>query len=107
MDVRWVTAERIEDHQVKDLKALLEHEDGFAWVDIPSPDALDAALRDTRLVLDRLKAGRLRPSSPLELSYAIVSSLARGRRWGRAETQILRKLLATETAERARQIHRT
>jgi Mg2+ and Co2+ transporter CorA len=155
MDVRWVTAEGVEDHQVKDLKALLEREDGFAWVDIPSPDAeatqvlsevfgfhplavracaernhiprvhaysdhvfvvlnapergaaghvhlleldqfighrylvtvhgplgagvpLDAALRDTRLVLERLQAGRLRPSSPLELSYAIVSSLARG-----------------------------
>jgi Mg2+ and Co2+ transporter CorA len=155
MDVRWVTAEGIEDHQVKDLKALLEREDGFAWVDIPAPDAeatqvlsevfgfhplavkacaernhiprvhayadhvfvvlnapepgaaghvhlleldqfvgrrylvtvhgplgagvpLDAALRDTRLVLGRLQAGRLRPSSPLELSYAIVSSLARG-----------------------------
>jgi magnesium transporter len=32
----------------------------------------------TRLVLGRLQAGRLRPSSPLELSYAIVSALARG-----------------------------
>jgi len=155
MDVRWVTAEGIEDHQVKDLKALLEREDGFAWVDIPTCDAeatqvlseafgfhplavracgernhiprvhaysdhvfavlnapepgaaghvhlleldqfvgnrylvtvhgplgagvpLDAALRDTRMVLERLQAGRLRPSSPLELSYAIVSALARG-----------------------------
>jgi Mg2+ and Co2+ transporter CorA len=155
MDVRWVTAEGIEDHPVKDLKALLEREDGFAWVDIPTPDAeatrllsevfgfhplavkatternhiprvhaytdhvfavlnapepgkaghvhlleLDqfigrrylvtvhgplgagvspeAALRDTRLVLGRLQSGRQRPSSPMELSYAIVSSLARG-----------------------------
>jgi magnesium transporter len=39
---------------------------------------LDAALRDTRGVLERLNAGRLRPSSPFELSYAIVSALARG-----------------------------
>jgi magnesium transporter len=155
MDVRWVAADGIEDHQVKDLKALLEREHGFAWVDIPSCDAEatqvlsevfgfhplavracternhiprvhayadhvfvvlntpepgaaghvhlleldqfigrrylvtvhgplgvgvspDAALRDTRLVLERLRAGRLRPSSPLELSYAIVSALARG-----------------------------
>jgi magnesium transporter len=39
---------------------------------------LDASLRDTRGVLERLRAGRLRPSSPLELSYAIVSALARG-----------------------------
>jgi magnesium transporter len=40
--------------------------------------ALEAALRDTRLVLGRLESGRQRPSSPMELSYAIVSSLARG-----------------------------
>jgi Mg2+ and Co2+ transporter CorA len=39
---------------------------------------VDTALRDTRLALERLQAGRLRPSAPMELSYAIVSSLARG-----------------------------
>jgi Mg2+ and Co2+ transporter CorA len=39
MDVRWVTTEGIEDRPVKDLEALLEREDGFAWVDIPTPDA--------------------------------------------------------------------
>ncbi len=155
MDVRWVAAEGIEDHQVKDLKALLERDGGFVWVDIPTFDAeatqvlsevfgfhrlavracternhiprvhayadhmlvvlnapelesaghvhlleldqligrrylvtvhgplgagvpLDAALRDTSSVLDRLRSGRLRPSSPFELSYAIVSALARG-----------------------------
>jgi magnesium transporter len=154
VDVRWVAAEGIEDHQVKDLKALLERDGGFTWVDIPSCDAeavhvltdvfgfhplavracternhiprvhtypdhvmvvlngaepgaaghvhlveLDqfiarrylvtvhgplgagvppeAALRDTRLALERLRAGRLRPASPFELSYAIVSALAR------------------------------
>jgi Mg2+ and Co2+ transporter CorA len=155
MDVRWVAAEGVEDHQAKDLKALLERDDGFVWVDIPTWDAeaaqllsevfgfhplavkacaernhiprvhaysdhvfvvlnapepgvaghvhlleldqfiaarylvtvhgplgvgvpLDAALRDTRLALGRLQSGRQRPSSPTELSYAIVSSLARG-----------------------------
>jgi magnesium transporter len=35
------------------------------------------ALRDTNAVLARLEAGRLRPSSSFELSYAIVSALAR------------------------------
>jgi magnesium transporter len=155
MDVRWVAADGIEDHEVRDLKALLEREDGFAWVDIPVCDTeatqvlsevfgfhplavkacaernhiprvhayrehvfvvlnapepgaaghvhlleldqfigrrylvtvhgplgvgvpMDAALGDTRLVLERLRAGRLRPSSPMELSYAVVSALARG-----------------------------
>ncbi len=36
------------------------------------------ALRETRQVLGRLESGRLRPSSPFGLSYAIVSSVARG-----------------------------
>jgi len=40
--------------------------------------AKESALRDTRGVLQRLQAGRLRPSSPFELSYAVVSALARG-----------------------------
>jgi magnesium transporter len=155
VEVHWVSDEGIEDHQVKDLKELLERDDGFAWVDIPTCDAeatrvlsevfgfhplavracternhiprvhaysdhvmvvlnapepgaaghvhlleldqfigrrylvtvhgplgagvpLDAALRDTRMVLERLQAGRLDPGSPFELSYAIVSALARG-----------------------------
>ncbi|ADP83976.1 magnesium transporter CorA family protein [Pseudofrankia inefficax] len=33
------------------------------------------ALRDTRAVLDRLESGKLRPSTPFELSHAIVSTL--------------------------------
>jgi len=37
----------------------------------------DLALRETRAVLERIEAGRLRPSSPFELSYAVVSALAR------------------------------
>jgi len=35
------------------------------------------ALRETRAVLRRIEAGRLKPSTPFELSYAIVSALAR------------------------------
>jgi Mg2+ and Co2+ transporter CorA len=154
MDVRFVTTEGIEEFQAKDIKALLERDDGFTWVDIPACDAeatqvlsevfgfhplavkacgernhvprvhaytdhvfavlnapeaekaghvhlleldqfigrrylvtvhgplgaqvpLEAAMRDTNNALGRLQAGRLRPSSPFELSYAIVSSLAR------------------------------
>jgi len=38
----------------------------------------EAALRETRAVLARLESGRLRPISPFELSYAIVSALAQG-----------------------------
>jgi magnesium transporter len=38
----------------------------------------EAALRETRAVLGRIEAGRLRPGSPAELSYAIVSALAEG-----------------------------
>ena len=36
-----------------------------------------AALRETDEVLDRLVAGRLHPSTPFDLSYAIVSALTR------------------------------
>jgi magnesium transporter len=36
-----------------------------------------AALRETRAVLTRIEAGRLRPSTPFELSYAIISALTR------------------------------
>jgi magnesium transporter len=38
----------------------------------------EAALRETRAVLERIEAGRLRPRSAFELSYAIVSALAQG-----------------------------
>jgi magnesium transporter len=37
----------------------------------------EAALRETRAVLERLVAGRLRPASPNELSYSIVSGITR------------------------------
>jgi magnesium transporter len=37
-----------------------------------------AAQRETRAVLARIEAGRLRPTSPFELSYAIVSAMAQG-----------------------------
>lgn len=35
------------------------------------------ALSETRAVLQRIQAGRLKPTTPFELSYAIVSALAR------------------------------
>jgi Mg2+ and Co2+ transporter CorA len=38
---------------------------------------LGAALRETRQVVARMEAGRLRPTSPFGLSYAIVSTIAR------------------------------
>jgi magnesium transporter len=38
----------------------------------------EAAQRETRAVLGRIEAGRLRPRSTFELSYAIVSALAQG-----------------------------
>jgi magnesium transporter len=38
---------------------------------------LEAALRETRQVITRMEAGRLRPTSPFGLSYAIVSTIAR------------------------------
>ena len=39
--------------------------------------SLDKALRETRSVAERMAAGRLRPSSPIGLTYAIVSTIAR------------------------------
>jgi Mg2+ and Co2+ transporter CorA len=39
---------------------------------------LEEALRETRSVIARLDSGRLRPTSPFGLSYAIVSTVARG-----------------------------
>ncbi len=154
MDVRFVTADGVEQHQVDDLKALLEREDGFVWLDIPlcdepagqllsevfgfhpiavrdcqrrnhvprihiypdhtflilhAPELGEAghvhlleldqfvgsrylvtvhgplnpavppelAMRETEAVLRRIEGGRLRPDSPVELSYTIVSMLAR------------------------------
>ncbi|HZA17506.1 MAG TPA: magnesium transporter CorA family protein [Pseudonocardiaceae bacterium] len=38
---------------------------------------LDAALRETRSVAERIERGRLRPTSPFGLTYAIVSTIAR------------------------------
>jgi magnesium transporter len=39
--------------------------------------SLEAALRETKAVAARMEAGRLRPTSPFGLTYAIVSSIAR------------------------------
>ena len=38
---------------------------------------LEAALRETRAVIDRLEQGRMHPTSPFGLTYAIVSAIAR------------------------------
>ena len=38
----------------------------------------EASLRETRAVLGRIEAGRLRPRSAFELSYSIVSAMAQG-----------------------------
>jgi len=38
---------------------------------------LDAALQETRQVIGRIEAGRLRPTSPFGLTYAIVSTIVR------------------------------
>jgi magnesium transporter len=45
----------------------------------PLNPAVDAsvALRETGIVRDRIDAGKLRPKTPFDLSYAIVSALAR------------------------------
>jgi len=154
VDIRLVSDEGLEQHPVEELEALLDREDGFVWVDIPTCDeeatrvlseafgfhplairdcvernhvakmhayadhvfvvlhapelgksghvhyieldqfvgarylvtvhgpvnpavTVDAMLRETRAVLERMEAGRLYPSSPFELSYAVVSALTR------------------------------
>jgi len=150
--VRWLSAAGAEEHPVGDLPALLQRDDGFVWVDIPTLDApaeriltdvfkfhplavrdcrepgqvpkmhaysdhlflvlhapeagpdnaishreldqfvgprylvtvherfgavpLDAGQLETSAVLGRIQAGRARPGSPAELSYAIVTRLA-------------------------------
>jgi magnesium transporter len=38
MDVRWISATGVESHTRAELPALLEREDGFLWLDIPSCD---------------------------------------------------------------------
>jgi magnesium transporter len=38
---------------------------------------VEAALRETRHVISRMESGRLRPTSPFGLTYAIVSTIAR------------------------------
>jgi magnesium transporter len=39
--------------------------------------SIEAAIRETQQVMARMEAGRLRPTSPFGLSYAIVSTIAR------------------------------
>lgn len=59
--------------------------------------ALETALRETRATLERLKTGRFSPASPAELSYAIVTSIAR-----RQEGYVSR--LATDIAALERRV---
>jgi Mg2+ and Co2+ transporter CorA len=157
VDVRFVTPSGLEEHSPKLLDELLDRDDGFVWVDIPTydPDAeqvlsstfhfhdlavracrernhtpsthaypdyvfvilhgpeaghaghvhlleldqfigrrylvtvhgplnpavpADHALAETRAVLRRLESGRFHPASPGELSYALVTALARRQR---------------------------
>ena len=53
------------------------------------------ALRETSAVLRRIEAGRLAPSTPYELSYAIVSALARSQE---AYRDLDQRRLAARTA---------
>ena len=154
MAVRWLSADGVREHRVAELPALLDRDDGFAWVDIPTLDeqaeriltdvfqfhplairdcrepghmpkvhayddhlfiVLHAPERDendqvehrelnqfigprylvtvheqlvghppdfrppeTGAVMDRIEAGRARPTTPAELSYAIVTRLSTG-----------------------------
>ena len=154
MDTWWVSDAGLEEHDVGQLDALLQRDDGFVWVDVPEfDDAAEAVLRgvfhahpmvvkacrdrnfvpsvhgyedhtfvivhtplagegghvhmleldqlvgsrylvtvhgprnpavslldateETRTVRERIEAGRFRPRSPSELSYAIGSAVAR------------------------------
>ena len=153
-EVRYVTADGVEDHTSADLGELLDRTDGFVWVDIPQCDGVaaallrdgfgfhplaveeclerthvpkvhayarelfvvlhapllgltrhvhllqlnqfigerylvtvhgpfgegvepDAGLRETGMVLERMVQQRFHPASPMDLSYAIVSAMAR------------------------------
>ncbi|HLE26074.1 MAG TPA: magnesium transporter CorA family protein [Thermodesulfobacteriota bacterium] len=58
---------------------------------------LDACLRETRTVLQRIEAGRYHPRLPAELSYAIVSALTR-------HTEALVSALASKVATLERQV---
>jgi magnesium transporter len=57
--------------------------------------AIEAALRETRATLDRIETGRFSPSTPAELSYGIVSAIAR-----KQEAYISRLATAVATLER-------
>ena len=65
----------------------------------PLGDGVDlaSALRETRTALDRMKTGRFAPATPAELSYAIVSAMAR-----RQEGYVSR--LATDIAALERRV---
>jgi Mg2+ and Co2+ transporter CorA len=174
VDVRFISAQGVEEHPAEDLKALLDRDSGFAWVDVPEWDdeadrilseatgahplairdcrershvprlrayrdhlfailhapepgdrghvhlveldlfigirflvtvhgplgegvGLEAALRETASVLDKLEGGRFRPGTPAELAHAIVSGLVT-----RLETYVSK--LASEIAALEREV---
>jgi Mg2+ and Co2+ transporter CorA len=55
---------------------------------------LEHALAESRQVLARIESGRFRPTTPMELSYALVSALARSQR--AAVTQTAEEVAALE-----------
>jgi magnesium transporter len=64
----------------------------------------EVALRETRAVLRRLESGRLRPASSFELSYAVVSALARHQEafvstLAQEAGQLEQRLMADEVAD--------
>ena len=154
VELRWVSDDGVSARSTRDLPALLERDDGFVWLDVPTWDdaaealltetfgvhplalrhcrernhvaqvhgypgylfvvihapeigqrghvhyleldqfigehflitvhgplnpvvPLESALRETREVAERLERGRLHPSSPFGLTYAIVSTMIR------------------------------
>jgi magnesium transporter len=75
MDVRFVSDDGIQQHPVEELGPRY-----LVTVHGPVNPAVppEAAARETRAMLGRIEAGRLRPGSPAEVSYAIVSALVHG-----------------------------
>ena len=45
MDARWISPSGIEACQWADVPSLLERDDGFVWVDVPSCDEAKAQLK--------------------------------------------------------------
>ena len=71
MDVRFVTPSAVEDHGVEQLGDLLERDDGFVWVDVPSwDDQVDGFLQGLGCHPLVIEACRTRNHVPTVHSYA-------------------------------------